>query len=208
VIRVLRKTTGRTSQFLGDALAWRAPDRQHAVVAWCLIAGAVWLVGSLADAPAWPELVLAGLYLMTVLAAVCAIDARYGIIPDSLVVALAVGGLLQTFFLGQGEPLQRGFEAMLLFVAAFLFRGAYRWVRGHDGLGLGDVKFATAAVLWIGIEGVPELLLVAVLSALASLVILKAEGYDLHGKQAISFGPHLAIGLWLTWIAGPLQFGF
>jgi leader peptidase (prepilin peptidase)/N-methyltransferase len=97
-------------------------------------------------------------------------------------------------------------EAMLFLIAAGLFRAVYRWVRGHDGLGFGDVKFATAGVIWIGIEGVPGLLLVAVLSALASLVILKAEGLALNGKQAISFGPHLAIGLWLTWIAGPLQF--
>jgi leader peptidase (prepilin peptidase)/N-methyltransferase len=74
-------------------------------------------------------------------------------------------------------------------------------------LGFGDVKFATAGVLWIGIEGVPGLLLVAVLSAVASLLILKAEGHDLDGKQAISFGPHLAIGIWLIWIADPLQFG-
>jgi leader peptidase (prepilin peptidase)/N-methyltransferase len=81
-------------------------------------------------------------------------------------------------------------------------------VRGFDGLGFGDVKFVAAGVLWIGIDGVPWLLVVAVLSALASLVILRAEGHDLDGKQAISFGPHLAIGLWLTWVAGPLQFGF
>jgi leader peptidase (prepilin peptidase)/N-methyltransferase len=208
MIRVLRKTSGRTSQFLGDALAWRAPDRQHALVAWCLIAGAVWLMGSLADNPAWPELTLAGLYLMGVLVAVCAIDARYGIIPNSLVVALAAGGALQALVSGQDDPLQRGFEATLFLVGASLFRAAYRRVRGHDGLGFGDVKFAAAGVLWIGLEGVPGLLLVAVLSALASLVILKAEGYDLNGKLAISFGPHLAVGLWLIWIAGPLQFSF
>jgi leader peptidase (prepilin peptidase)/N-methyltransferase len=209
MIRALHKTSGRTSRFLGHALAWRAPDRQHAVVAWCLIAGAVWLVASLAGAPVWPELALTGLYLMAVLAAVCAIDARYGIIPDSLVVGLAVGGLFQTFLLpGQTEPLQRGFEAMLVLAAASLFRAAYRWVRGHNGLGYGDVKFTAAAVLWVGVEGVPGLLLIAVLSALVSVVILKVEGYDLNGKQAISFGPHLAVGLWVTWIVGPLQVAF
>jgi leader peptidase (prepilin peptidase)/N-methyltransferase len=208
MIRALRKTSHRTSRFLGDALAWRAPDRQHAVVAWCLIAGAVWLVASLAGYPVWPELALAGVYLMAVSAAVCAIDARYGIIPNSLVIALAAGGLLQTLLPGQAGPLQRGFEAMLFLAAACLFRAAYRWVREHDGLGLGDVKFATAGVLWIGIDGVPEFLLVAVFSALASLAILRAEGYDLHRKQAISFGPHLATGLWVTWIAGALQAGF
>ena len=208
MIHVLRKTIGRTRQFLGDALAWRAPDRQHALVAWGLIAGAAWLIGSLAGAPDWPALTLAGLYLVTVLAAVCAIDARYGIIPDSLVVALAVGGVLQTSMPDQGELLQRGLEALLFFLAACLFRAAYRWVRGHDGLGFGDVKFATAGALWIGIEGVPVMILLAVFSALASLLILKAEGHELSAKQAISFGPHLAVGLWLAWISGPLPVGF
>jgi leader peptidase (prepilin peptidase) / N-methyltransferase len=208
MIRVLRKTSERTGRFLADALAWRAPDRQHAGVAWSLIAGAVWLVVSLAGAAAWAELALAGLYLMAVLAAVCAIDARYGIIPNSLVAALAMGGLLQTYLTGDAELMQRCFEAIVVFAVAALFRSAYRWLRGQHGLGFGDVKFVAAAVLWVGIEGFPALLLIAVLSALASLAILKAEGYDLDGKQAISFGPHLAVGLWLTWIGGPLQFGF
>jgi leader peptidase (prepilin peptidase)/N-methyltransferase len=65
----------------------------------------------------------------------------------------------------------------------------------------------TAAALWIGIQRLPILLLMAVLSAVVSLLIMRAEGHDLHGQQAISFGPHLAVGLWLTWVAGPLQFG-
>jgi leader peptidase (prepilin peptidase) / N-methyltransferase len=208
MMQVLRKTTGRTSQFLGNALAGRAPDRQHVLVAWGLVGGAALLMASLAGAPAWPALTLAGVYLVAVLAAVCAIDARYGIIPDSLVVALAVGGVLQTSIPGHGELLQRGFEALVLFLAACLFRAAYRGVRGHDGLGFGDVKFATAGVLWIGIEGVPVMLLLAVFSAMASLLVLKAEGHELSAKQAISFGPHLAVGLWLAWIVGPLPFGF
>jgi leader peptidase (prepilin peptidase)/N-methyltransferase len=206
MIRALRKTGDRTGRFLGHALAWHAPDRQYGIVAWALVAGALWLAASLAGDPEWAGPALAGLYLMGLLAAVCAIDARYGIIPDSLVVALAVGGVLQTCLIGSAGLLQRAIEAVVAFGAAYLFRAAYRWVRGFDGLGFGDVKFVAAGVLWIGIDGLPWLLLVAVLSALASLVILRAEGHELDGKQAISFGPHLAIGLWLTWVAGPLQF--
>ena len=203
MIGTLHKTSGRTGRFLGRALAWRAPDRAHAAVAWGLVAGAVWLVFGLPADPVWPEVALAGLYLVTVLAAVCAIDARYGIIPDSLVAALAAGGLLQSWLGGQAGPLERAFEAVGVLVAAALFRASYRWIRGFDGLGFGDVKFVTAATLWIGIQGVPFLLLMAVLSAVISLLILRAEGHDLHGQQAISFGPHLAVGLWLTWVAGP-----
>jgi leader peptidase (prepilin peptidase)/N-methyltransferase len=207
MIQVLRRTGGRTGRFLGDALAWRSPERQHVLVAWSLVAGAAFLITSLAVDPVWPGRMLAGFYLVTVLAAVCAIDARYGIIPDSLVVAIAAGGVLQSVLPDQGEVLQRCIDSALFLAAACLFRVIYRWVRGHDGLGFGDVKFATAGVLWIGLEGVPELLLIAVFSALASLAILKADGYNIDGKQAISFGPHLAIGLWLTWTVGP-SFGF
>jgi leader peptidase (prepilin peptidase)/N-methyltransferase len=206
MILALRKTTGRTGRFLGRALAWRAPDRAHAVVAWGLVAGAAWLVVGLPQDVVWPEAALAGLYLVAVLAAICAIDARYGIIPDSLTAALAAGGLLQTWLVGQAGLLERGFEAVAVLAAATLFRTSYRWLRGFDGLGFGDVKFAAAATLWIGILSVPAMLLVAVMSAAIGLLIMRAGGHDLHGQQVVPFGPHLAVGLWLTWVAGPLAF--
>ena len=207
MIRALRKTGGRTGQFLSASLAWRSPDRQYAIVAWGLIAAAVWLAGGLSEGPEGFGLLVASLYLLGLLAAVCAIDARYGIIPNSLVAALAGGGVIQMLVLGQADLLlQRGIEAGLLLGGGYLFRSLYRALRGHDGLGQGDVKFAASAVLWVGLDGIPGLLLAAVVSALASLLILKAQGYDLHGRLAISFGPHLALGLWLIWVFGPLQF--
>jgi leader peptidase (prepilin peptidase)/N-methyltransferase len=207
MIRALRKTTGRTGGFLGASLAGRSSDRQYVIVAWGLVGGAIWLVGSLPESPASGCRLLAGLYLLALLAAICAIDARYGIIPNSLAAALAAGGVIQTLWLAEADWLQRGIEALLVLVGGYLFRGLYSALRGHEGLGQGDLKFAAAAALWIGLEGIPGLLLAAVVSALASLLILRAHGYDLHGKLAISFGPHLALGLWLIWVFGPLQFG-
>jgi leader peptidase (prepilin peptidase)/N-methyltransferase len=207
MIRALRKTGGRTGQFLRASLTWRSRDRQYAIVAWGLIAGAVWLAGGLSGGSEAIGRLVASLYLLGLLAAVCAIDARFGIIPNSLVAALAGGGVIQTLVLAQADLLQRGIEAGLLWGGGYLFRRLYRALRGHDGLGQGDVKFAAAAVLWVGLEGIPGLLLAAVGSALASLLILRAQGYDLHGRLAIAFGPHLALGLWLIWIFGPLQFG-
>jgi leader peptidase (prepilin peptidase)/N-methyltransferase len=207
MIRALGKTLGRTALFLRHALQWQGAQRQYALIAWSLIAGWIWLLVGLRGEPAWPEITLAALYLSGLLAAVCAIDARYGIIPDSLVIALAVGGLVQIVVIGPPDRLQRLIEAGLFFVAAWLFRAGYHRLRGHHGLGFGDVKLATAAMLWIGIEAAPGLLIVAVLSALASLLILRAEGHKLHRLQAISFGPHLAIGVWLSWLVEVLQPG-
>ena len=203
MIGALRKTGHRTGRFFGEALAGRPAGRPYLAVTWGLIAGAIWFAVGLAGDPAWPLPVLAGCYLGVLLAAVCAIDARYGIIPDSLVLALAAGGALYAFLWGLGDLWWRGLEAALVFAAVSLFRALYRWLRGHDGLGFGDVKFVAAGTLWVGADGIPILLLIAVVSALVSLLILRAQGHELHGKQAISFGPHLAIGLWWVWVLGP-----
>ncbi|WP_083519640.1 prepilin peptidase [Bradyrhizobium jicamae] len=205
MIRALRKTCDRTGRFLGDTLAWQPSGRQYVVVAWGLIAGAIWLALGLAGDPGWALPAFAGCYLVVLLASVCAMDARYGIIPDSMVLALAAGGALQAYLWGPADLWSRGLEAALVFAAAALFRAGYRWLRGHDGLGFGDVKFVAAGTLWIGVEGIPGLLLIAVASALASLLILRAQGHELDRKQAISFGPHLAIGLWWIWVVGSLQ---
>jgi leader peptidase (prepilin peptidase)/N-methyltransferase len=202
MIKALRKTGGRTGQFLGNALTWRLPDREYAVVAWGLILGAIWLlvIGS-------EDGLVISSYLLAVLAAVSAIDARYGIIPDGLVLALAIGGVVQTLLLASPEVLlEHAGEAVLVLAAVSLFCAGYRFMRGQDGLGFGDVKFVTAGVLWLGIEGVPGLILAGVLSALASLAILRTDGHKLSGRQAISFGPHLALALWLIWVAGPRSF--
>jgi leader peptidase (prepilin peptidase)/N-methyltransferase len=208
MIRALGKTLGRTASFLTQALRWQGARRQYALIAWSLIAGWIWLLVGLRGEPAWPEITLAALYLSGLLAAVCAIDARYGIIPDSLVIALAVGGLVQIVMIDPPDRLlQRLVEAGLFFLAAWLFRAGYYRLRGHHGLGFGDVKLATAAMLWIGIEAAPGLLIMAVLSALAGLLILRAEGHKLHRLQAISFGPHLAVGVWLSWLVEILQPG-
>jgi leader peptidase (prepilin peptidase)/N-methyltransferase len=208
MIGAIGKTASRTRIFLAGARGWRAPQRQYAPIAWCFIAGWIWLLAGLRGDAAWPGILLAALYLSGVLAAVCAIDARYGIIPDSLVIGLAMGGLIEIVVTGPPDRLQRLIEAGLFFVAAWLFREGYHRMRGFHGLGFGDVKFASASMLWIGIAATPRLLIMAVFSALMSLLILRADGHRMNGQQAISFGPHLAIGVWLSWIFDALQSGF
>lgn len=202
MIQALRKTASRTGRFLERALTWKAADREYALVAWGLVAGGIWIaVGLWSGGGPVAAPLIASLCLVGLLAAICAIDARYGIIPDSMVVALLAAGIVQTVVIEPLELLwQRGAGAALVLVTVYVLQAGYRWLRGHDGLGLGDVKFLGASVFWVGIESVPQLLVVAVLSAFASLIILKLEGHELHGKQAISFGPHLAIGLWWTWV--------
>lgn len=200
MIRSLRKTGVRSWQFLEEALTWRGANRQHALLAWGMLAGVAWLAFHAGiDSPSLVRLSL-GIYLLAGLVAICAIDARFGIIPDSLLLGLLAGGLCEIWLSASDGVPQRLGEAVLAFGIIALFQAAYRRLKGYDGLGFGDVKFVGVAVLWIGIERMPELLLLAVASALVNLLLLKVDGHRLDRRSAISFGPHLAFGLWIAWI--------
>jgi leader peptidase (prepilin peptidase)/N-methyltransferase len=124
------------------------------------------------------------------------IDVRHGIIPDWLNLTIAALGLLQTAMVG---GLLAGLAATLEGAAVgavfWLLRRLYFQIRKTQGLGLGDVKFLAAAGVWVGIAGLPMLLLVAALSALVCAGTLQLAGRRLSRQTALPFGPFLAIGL-------------
>lgn len=195
----LPKLARRIGRFLADGLTFRRARRHDALVAWSLVGGSIWLVASLVSGAVEPEVLYSGLYLLVVLMAVCAIDARFGIIPDGFNLALAAGGVAEYAF-AHGAAVYIGvFEAAAVFVAVAAFRSTFRWLRGYDGFGFGDVKFVSAASLWIGFAALPGAVLIAVGSALAAILLSGGERYEVGGRPAIPFGPHLAAGIWLTW---------
>ena len=199
MIRRLRKTAVRTLRFLAQALAWREPYLDQALVAWMLLAGLVWVAIGGSSGDHWVLTAILEVYLVSVLAAVCAIDARFGIIPDALVIALAAGGLAAVLIQQPAHVVERILEAAAAGAGLGVFRFCYRKLRGYDGLGFGDVKFLAAGTLWVGLAAVPLVVLIAVASALAAVVLLKLQRHEISGQSAIAFGPHLAVGVWLTW---------
>lgn len=75
----------------------------------------------------------------------------------------------------------------------------------RDVLGLGDVKFISAATLWIGPLGLGSMLLIASLSGIL-FVLVRALIWDISIKERIAFGPFLGFGLFVTWLYGPVVF--
>src|SRR5215207_8089526 len=140
----LMKTADRTRDFVGRALLWRDPYREYAVVGWVFVAGAMWLALGVSTTLEPPASAVWGCYLLVVLVAICAIDARFGIIPDALVIGLAAGGLLQLMGQDWDTVLQRLAAGALVFLGGCLLRMVYGALRGRDGLGFGDVKFLLA----------------------------------------------------------------
>jgi len=135
------------------------------------------------------------------------IDIRHGIIPDWLNLAIAGLGLLKIFLIGDTSATVGALgEGAVIGAVFWLLRRLYFAVRGIQGLGLGDVKFLGAAGIWVGVAGVPMLLLVATITALACVGAMQLSGRALTAQTAMSFGPFLAAGLLVT--SGFQQFGF
>jgi leader peptidase (prepilin peptidase)/N-methyltransferase len=151
-------------------------------------------------------IVIAFFALLGLLSAALAwIDLHYGIIPDWLNLTIAGLGLSKALMIG--GPLS-GLEAALQGAAIgaifWLLRRLYFAFRNVQGLGLGDVKLLAAAGIWVGVAGLPILLLVATLTALASAGLLQLSGWQLTRQTSLPFGPFLALGL-LVALAVQLQ---
>jgi leader peptidase (prepilin peptidase)/N-methyltransferase len=124
------------------------------------------------------------------------IDIRHGIIPDWLNLTIAGLGLWKALMVGGPlAGLEAACEGAAIGVVFWLLRRLYFSFRKVQGLGLGDVKFLAAAGIWIGVAGLPMLLMVAALTALACAGVLQLAGRQLSGQTSMSFGPFLAIGL-------------
>jgi leader peptidase (prepilin peptidase) / N-methyltransferase len=127
------------------------------------------------------------------------IDIRHGIIPDWLNLAIAGLGLSRAVIVGgPAAGLEAACEGAAIGAVFWLLRRLYFAVREIQGLGFGDVKFLAAAGIWVGIAGIPMLVMVAALTALGCAGVLQLAGRRLTGQTSISFGPFLAIGLLFT----------
>ena len=153
-------------------------------------------------------IVLLSLALLCVLSAVLAwIDIRHGIIPDWLNLAIAGLGLLKIILTGDPFAAIEGLgEGAVIGGAFWLLRRLYFSFRGVQGLGLGDVKFLAAAGIWVGVTGIPPVLLIATMTALACAGAMQLSGRALTAQTSLSFGPFLAAGVLLT--SGFQQYGF
>jgi leader peptidase (prepilin peptidase)/N-methyltransferase len=148
---------------------------------------------------------VAGAGLACVMVAIAAVDARRFIIPDELsAAALALGlghvAIAHPDAIGEAlaaAALRGGVMAMLFFA---LWAG-YRRLRGRDGIGLGDVKLAGVAGVWLDWTSLPIAVEIAALAALAvCLVRSVAFGRRISAGTRLPFGLFLAPAIWIAWL--------
>lgn len=140
-----------------------------------------------------------GLVLMAILSTIAWIDWHRLVIPNALNLALAASGcLFQMWIFPSGIWIHAGISAGV-FAAFWLVRHAHETATGRVGLGLGDVKMAGAAAIWIDPWNLPLFVFAASSIALAAVLTreLALGGGAMRQRQA--FGPFLAAALAMIW---------
>ena len=143
-----------------------------------------------------PAQVALGLVFVTTLAAITLTDIELRLIPNRI---LAVAALLGIGIVAVADPssLPERIAAATL-AGGLLFAAALAYPRG---MGLGDVKLAAVMGLFLGRNVAPAILVALLAGSLVGLVMIARHGAAAR-KQAIPFGPFLALGGVVGLLAG------
>ena len=145
-----------------------------------------------------------GAALALLMIAIAVVDVRRFIIPNELTAgafALALvhaatgeaGGVWSTI----SWAALRGAALALVFLA---LREAYVWLRGRQGLGLGDVKLAGVAGAWLSWSMIPIAVEIAALAGLAYYAFRQFyAGRPMRQTSRVPFGLFLAPAIWAGW---------
>ncbi|MGH7036284.1 MAG: prepilin peptidase [Stellaceae bacterium] len=135
------------------------------------------------------------------LLALALIDWREGLLPDALTLPLVPLGLLAAYLADPDSVWPHAWGALLGFAAFAAIRSAYRWLRGREGLGFGDVKLLAGAGAFVSWQGLPSVVLIAAVFSLA-LALAASRGEGLALDRRLAFGPGICLGTWLIWLYG------
>ena len=147
-----------------------------------------------------------GALLAVVMTAIAAFDARYLIIPNPLTAAAFVLALV---YAAIGAPpdgiVQAGaesiFRAAIAALAFFAIKFSYEKLRGHPGLGMGDIKLMGVAGAWLGWLTILYTVEIAVLATLLAYVLRqRSKARPLRTTGVAPFGLFLAPAIWLGWL--------
>jgi leader peptidase (prepilin peptidase)/N-methyltransferase len=175
--------------------------RSRQIALACTLMGAV--AASLVAIPG-PDGVC-GAFLAALMLAIAVTDNSRYIIPNELTAAAAALALLRAGTVGPdaGWPgvLWAALRATTIAMPLLALMLGYRRWRGRDGLGLGDIKLAAVAGVWLGWATIFAVIELATLSALGAYLV---NGYlrnrPLKATAFLPFGLFLAPAIWIGWL--------
>jgi len=144
---------------------------------------------------------IAGLILAVLVIFITSIDLQRMIIPDMLNAALASGGLAYVWLVKGDVPLDTIVGAIGLFALFYCVRLFHSKLRNTVGLGLGDVKMAGAAALWLEPINLPIFLFIASATAIAGMIVVQTRSGGVLQTRRLPFGPFLGLALLIVWFS-------
>jgi leader peptidase (prepilin peptidase) / N-methyltransferase len=181
------RTRGRNAAF---GLGWRLVGASVFVLSFAIAPG---VEGALGGA--------LGLLML----GVAWVDARRFVVPNALSGGAFALGIIHAIVSSPDTQLDGALMALLRAALAgglfLIVRSAYRWLRGREGLGLGDVKLAAAGGAWLSLPMLPMAIEIAAVAALTAYVLRQgSRGRVLRATGRIPFGAFLAPAIWFGWV--------
>ena len=152
-------------------------------------------------------LVMIGAALGWQLLLLALLDGEHFWLPRAATLPLIASGLAVAAALGVDPLFHHALGATIGFLAITAIAAVYKRIRGRDGLGGGDAYLTAGAGAWVGWWGLPSVLVIAALSGICALLVARAAGRTVRADTPAPFGVFLAIGIWLTWLYGPIGVG-
>ncbi|MDH2915212.1 A24 family peptidase [Kosakonia sp. HypNH10] len=120
-------------------------------------------------------------------------DLRSGLLPDRYTCPLLWTGLLWQYLSHTEFLADAVLGAMAGYISFAAIYWGYRLLRGHEGLGYGDVKYLAALGAWHGWSVLPALVFYAALFACCAVAFTLCRCRKLQViKNPLPFGPFLA----------------
>jgi leader peptidase (prepilin peptidase) / N-methyltransferase len=143
-----------------------------------------------------PGQLVLGLVFVATLAAITLTDLELRLIPNKILLVSAVAGVALAAGLDPSSLPERAIATAA--AGGLLFAIAFAYPRG---MGMGDVKLAAVMGLYLGRSVAPALLIGFAAGALFGLAMIAQHGAAAR-KQAVPFGPFLALGGVIGLLAG------
>jgi leader peptidase (prepilin peptidase) / N-methyltransferase len=134
---------------------------------------------------------------VAMLIAVADIDLEHRIVPNKILLPLAVWGIAVAALVRPGDLPGCLIAGAGAFTALLLTAIAY-----PAGMGMGDVKLAGVMGLYLGLSVLPALLVAFLAGSVVGIAMLVKHGAAAR-KQGVPFAPFLAAGALVGLLAGP-----
>lgn len=141
-----------------------------------------------------PLALLAWLVWLVMLGLLGLIDARTGLLPNELTLAMMIGGLAWQGALSHSwlPPAGYAWGMVIGWALPFSLNALYERCHGALALGEGDAKLLAGLGAWLGLEALPVVWIVACVAVLVYTAVVSVV--DGHRPSHVTFGPFLAMG--------------